>query len=138
LTYTYNGDGLLYRRITPTETSTNIWDLASNIPQLLSDGQNTYIPGVGYFDGQDWHYYLPDGQGTVRQLADAQGYLEHTYDYSPFGRLVESEGQQINALQYTGEYHDEDAGLVYLRARRYDPAVGPLSRLKYLLNILQC
>jgi RHS repeat-associated protein len=91
---------------------------------MLSDGRMLYVPGVGQWDGQTWTYELPDGLGSVRQLADSQGYLVQRYDYSPFGEMAASEGKRTNALRYAGEQWDSDAGLLYLRARWYDPSVG--------------
>jgi RHS repeat-associated protein len=91
---------------------------------MLSEGRALYVPGVGQWDGKDWTYELPDGLGSVRQLADAQGYLVQRYDYAPFGEVLASEGNRINSLRYTGEQWDSDVGLLYLRARWYDPSVG--------------
>jgi RHS repeat-associated protein len=118
--YTYNGDGLLMAR----NTSKYVWDQAADLPQMLSDGSVLYVPGVGQWDGQAWTYELPDGLGSVRQLADAQGYLVQRYEYGPFGEMLASEGQRTNSLRYTGEQWDGDTGLLYLRARWYDPSVG--------------
>ncbi|MCP4544346.1 MAG: hypothetical protein GY832_45120, partial [Chloroflexi bacterium] len=42
----------------------------------------------------------------------------------PFGKVVAVEGERPSALQYTGEHWDGDVGLLYLRARWYDPAIG--------------
>jgi RHS repeat-associated protein len=118
--YTYNGDGLLMVR----NTSKYVWDQAADLPQMLSDGRVLYVSGVGQWDGQAWTYELPDGLGSVRQLADAQGYLVQHYEYGPFGEMLASEGQRTNSLRYTGEQWDSDVGLLYLRARWYDPSVG--------------
>jgi RHS repeat-associated protein len=118
--YTYNGDGLLMAR----NTSKYVWDQAADLPQMLSDGSVLYVPGVGQWDGKDWTYELPDGLGSVRQLADAQGYIAQRYEYGPFGEALASEGKRTNSLRYTGEQWDSDVGLLYLRARWYDPSVG--------------
>jgi RHS repeat-associated protein len=67
---------------------------------------------------------LTDGLGSVRQLSDAQGNIVQRYDYSPFGEVFAAEGQRPSALRYIGEQTDIDTGLVYLRARWYDPATG--------------
>jgi hypothetical protein len=40
---------------------------------------------MGQWDGKEWTYELPDGLGSVRQLADAQGYMVQRYEYGPFG-----------------------------------------------------
>jgi RHS repeat-associated protein len=118
--YTYNGDGLLMAR----NTAKYVYDQAADLPQMLSDGRVLYVPGVGQWDGKAWTYELPDGLGSVRQLADAQGYLVQRYEYGPFGEMLVSEGQRTNSLRYTGEQWDSDVGLLYLRARWYDPATG--------------
>ncbi|MBI5566904.1 MAG: hypothetical protein HY870_18545, partial [Chloroflexi bacterium] len=82
--YTYNGDGLLMNR----NGARNVWDQAADLPQLLSDGTTLYVPGVGQWNGTSWAYELPDGLGSVRQLADAQGNIVQRYDYNPFGEVV--------------------------------------------------
>jgi RHS repeat-associated protein len=61
--------------------------------------------------------------GSVRQLLDTTGQIEANYAYDPFGvPLVE--GEVYNPYQYTGEAWDGEVGLLYLRARYYQPEVG--------------
>jgi RHS repeat-associated protein len=67
---------------------------------------------------------LRDSLGSVRQLADASGNIVQSYTYAPFGELLAAQGTRSSALQYTGEQNDLDTGLIYLRARWYDPATG--------------
>ncbi len=120
LTYAYNGDGLLVLR----NSTRYVWDVAAGLPQMLGDGGNLYLPGVGQFDGAAWTYPLPDALGSVRQLADAQGYVVQRYDYGPFGEMLAEEGKRTSSLRYTGEQYDGDTGLLYLRARWYDATTG--------------
>ena len=47
-----------------------------------------------------------------------------TYDYDAFGNTLIEEGEINNPIRYSGEYLDEETGLIYLRARYYDPSVG--------------
>jgi RHS repeat-associated protein len=122
--YGYNGDGLRVWRTANGQTSRYTWDLAGGLPQLLSDGETLYVPGVGQYRDGEWTYTLADGLGSVRQLADGQGYVVQRYDYSPFGQVMAAEGGWANPLRYSGEQWDADAGLLYLRARWYDPATG--------------
>lgn len=75
--------------------------------------------------------YLYDGQGNVRQLYDGAGKLLDRYEYSPYGlpmangRLDPSRRiNDGNTFGFAGEDHDPVFGLVYLRARYYDPAVA--------------
>jgi RHS repeat-associated protein len=119
--YTYNGDGLLMSR----NTTRYVWDQAAGLPQMLSDGNTLYFPGVGQWSSTaGWAYELRDGLGSVRQLSDAQGAIVQSYTYAPFGELLAAQGTRPSALQYTGEQKDVDTGLVYLRARWYDSATG--------------
>jgi hypothetical protein len=75
LAYTYNGDGLRVARNAGGQATAYAWDLAAALPQELSDGSALYLPGVGRWDGQAWTYSLPDGLGSVRQLAGEQAHL---------------------------------------------------------------
>jgi RHS repeat-associated protein len=118
--YTYNGDGLLMNR----NATRYVWDQAADLPQMLSDGSTLYVPGVGQWNGTSWAYELHDGLGSVRKLSDASGNIVQSYTYAPFGELLAAQGTRSSALQYTGEQTDLDTGLVYLRARWYDPATG--------------
>jgi RHS repeat-associated protein len=63
---------------------------------------------------------LNDGLGSVRQeMVDAA--IESTTTYEPFGNLLVQTGLSGTTYGFTGEQHDAAAGLVYLRARYYNP-----------------
>ena len=47
-----------------------------------------------------------------------------TYDYDAFGNTLIEEGEINNPIRYSGEYLDEESGLIYLRARYYDSSIG--------------
>lgn len=70
------------------------------------------------------HYYYTDPQGTPLAKADAQGNIVERYEYTPYGVPVPSVGAAPNGPGYTGHVNDPEAGLVYMQARYYDPAVG--------------
>ena len=71
-----------------------------------------------------WSYALADGLGSVRQQTDSEGYVVQQVDYSPFGKVVAVAGVPLTGRGYTGERWDGNVGLLYLRARWYDPATG--------------
>ncbi len=51
-------------------------DLNSGLTQVLEDGTNIYLYGIGWIaqtDGTDTEYFLGDALGSVRQLTDASG-----------------------------------------------------------------
>jgi RHS repeat-associated protein len=64
--------------------------------------------------------------GSVRQLVDAAGQVSLAQSYDPFGVLHSQHGTQNSQLPfgYTGEQADAGTGLLFLRARYYDPGVG--------------
>jgi RHS repeat-associated protein len=123
----YNGFG---DRLVQTINSTPITytlDLNLGLTQVLADGENTYLYGVGRIGEQqpdDFFYHLPDGLGSVRQLADANADVQLARNYQPYGGVLRTEGVVSTAFGYTGEATDGASGLVYLRARHYAPGQG--------------
>lgn len=69
-------------------------------------------------------YYLYDGHGTVRQLADEFGTVTDSYTYDAFGILLNANGQTQNDYRYTGEQYDSDLGMYFLRARYLNTQTG--------------
>jgi RHS repeat-associated protein len=67
------------------------------------------------------HYYVSDGQGSIRLLTDTQGDITDTYDYFAFGELLNKTGTTENDFQYVGEQVDPNSGFYYLRARWMNP-----------------
>ena len=95
---------------------------------IAADGTATrrylYGPGpIGESDGQ-WSYYLRDGQGSLRQVADAGGTLTLVRSYKPFGAILEETGSGASAYGYFGAWWDSGLGLLYWDGRYYDPVTG--------------
>jgi RHS repeat-associated protein len=73
--------------------------------------------------GQDY-YIQADHQGSVIRVTDSVGAVVNSYAYDAYGRrLAATEGVEI-AYGYTGREYDAESGLMYYRARTYDPATG--------------
>ncbi|MBO4863744.1 MAG: GIY-YIG nuclease family protein [Eubacterium sp.] len=70
------------------------------------------------------HYYINDGQGSVRLLTDSEGIITDRYSYDGYGILLEKEGDTENDFLYTGEQYNYITELYYLRARYMDPSTG--------------
>jgi len=126
--YSYNGDGL---RIAKSENGTAAsfaWDLVSPVPLLLSDGDRAFVYGPGgvpisEIRGTTSQYFHQDHLGSTRGLSGTDGSVEGTYTYDAFGQVIAHTGA-TTPLQFAGEYRDAESGLLYLRARHYDPATG--------------
>lgn len=101
-------------------------DLNAGLTQVLSDGTNTYLYGLGRiaeYQGSVSEYYLGDALGSVRQLTDSQGEIRLATTYEPYGNIAETVGNAQTSYGFTGEFTDA-SGLVYLRARYYAPEQG--------------
>jgi RHS repeat-associated protein len=66
---------------------------------------------------------LGNAFGSVRQVANEIGAVNLVQSYSPYGEVISSVGDYETAFSYTSEMTD-GTGLVFLRARYYDPGTG--------------
>jgi RHS repeat-associated protein len=126
-TYTYDGNNLRQTQ-TINGTKANLtWDTAEPTPVVLEDETNSYIYGPEDLPIEQIsktgtiHYLHTDQQGSVRFLTNTNGETEAAYTYSPYGKLEASTGTATTPLRYDGQYTSTDTGLIYLRARTYDP-----------------
>ena len=70
-------------------------------------------------------YYSRNQQYSVVGLSDSNGEVVERYAYSPYGRLLNrTESDYDNPYTFTGRRTDYDSGLMYFRARYYDPQTG--------------
>jgi len=80
-------------------------------------------------------YYVYDGHGSTRALADPNGAVTDTYDYDAFGNIVHSTATGIppggttvtptpNEFLFAGEQFDSDLNLYYNRARYLNTSTG--------------
>lgn len=107
-------------------TITYALDQAAGLTQVLSDGSDSYLYGVGRIGEEQpggWQYHLADALGSVRQLADSRGEVDLAMSYEPFGNMISKVGLTSTTMQFTGEQHDGTA-LTYLRARYYASTIG--------------
>lgn len=68
-------------------------------------------------------YLHHDQQGSTRLLTGSTGTITGKCSYSPYGTPT-CEGTTTTELGYDGEYTSSDTGLVYMRARVYDPSTA--------------
>jgi RHS repeat-associated protein len=69
-------------------------------------------------------YFVTDHLGTTRSLTDASGSVASSLGYDSFGNVTI--GSASTRYTYTGREFDPDLGLMYFRARWYDPEQGRL------------
>ncbi len=85
----------------------------------------SYTYGNGLL-AKDSESYLFDGQGSTRQVTDTAGVVTSESTCDGFGNTVASSGTKPEyGYNAQGGYRDDDdAGLVHVGARYYDPEVG--------------
>ena len=130
-TYGYNGDGLRTSETISGTTTYLAWDLAEKLPLILNDGVNSYIYGPGGLPVEQINnttstvlYLHHDQQGSTRLLTGSTGKTEATFTYDAYGNLTGHTGTATTPLGYDGQYTNSDTGLIYLRAREYDPTTA--------------
>jgi RHS repeat-associated protein len=68
-------------------------------------------------------YLHHDQQDSTRLLTGSTGKVEGKCSYSPYG-VPTCEGTSTTPLGYDAQYTSTDTGLIYMRARVYDPATA--------------
>ena len=77
------------------------------VAETDKDGKETtsYTRGeelLSMKNGSEIWYYLYDGHGSVRTLANEAGRVTDRYSYDAYGNLLEKEGDTKNEFLYTG------------------------------------
>jgi RHS repeat-associated protein len=129
--YSYSGDGLRAASTDVDGSHAFAWDtLTASLPLLLTDGTDDYVYGPNHKDfeqdniADDTTAFLhQDRAGSTRLITDNAGAVVGTTSYDPYGTLARRTGTAASQFGYDGEYTDP-TGLIYLRARYYDPATG--------------
>lgn len=71
---------------------------------------------------QSYHH---DSLGSIALISKTDGSLNARYQYDAFGNVQnESGNSENNDYTYTGHERDQATGLVYAKARYYDPQLG--------------
>jgi RHS repeat-associated protein len=134
-TYAYNGDGIRTAQTISGTTTYLAWDVAEKLPLILSDGANSYVYGptglpVEQVSSEGTIIYLHhDQQGSTRMLTSSTGSVAATATYDAYGNKTGSTGTGATPLGYDGQYTSADTGLIYLRARDYDPSTAEFLRV---------
>ena len=141
MSYTCNGLGLQESRTTPSGTQHFVWDSQSSVPLILSDGNESYLYGpsstpvaqVNNASGSTSYLHV-DNVGSVRLITSASGSVVDVSEYGPYGQTTFQSGTVTCAIGFTGNWTDEITGLVYLRARDYDPQTAQFLTIDSLAN----
>lgn len=130
INYKYDALGRRVERSKASGTWTRYgYDGLEVLRDVNSDGSTVEYVNGDELDDHLWqrksdgttHYFLTDHQGSTRGLTDANGTATASYSYDTFGNGFSS---SLTRFGYTGREHDGETGLLYYRARWYDPGQG--------------
>ncbi|MBI5275971.1 MAG: hypothetical protein HY854_05870 [Burkholderiales bacterium] len=131
--YAYDDDGNRIRKV-GADARTYLVDTNHELPQVVREATGSeaidYVRGIGLVRqarttaaGVEEVYPLYGHLGSSLGAVNAAGDVVEQIDVDAFGNLDQATGLKQSHL-YTGEYWDQDAQLLYLRARWYDPRTG--------------
>ena len=114
------------------EPTAYVYDLTQENAQVLlqyaspTDAKTTdaFSYGVsGRTSSDTAGVYVYDGRGSVSETV-AKSKVTSTLRYDPYGEITTGAPVQDTIYAYNGEQYTPQTGLIYLRARNYDPTTG--------------
>ena len=127
--YGYYAGGLRSNKTVNGVTTGYYYDGQNVVNEVTNGIVSTNLRGAGYISRKTGdntpNYFLYNIHTDVTQLANENGTVVKNYDYDAWGTPTKDDGAQIdNPIRYAGEYFDDESGMIYLRARYYQPEVG--------------
>src|SRR3569832_1607698 len=127
--YTYYGDGLRATKTVNGVKTRYVYLNGKVIEELDASGNpigrniwgNELLYRVDYTKNKAG-YYAYNGHGDEIAIRDSSGAILNKYDYDIWGKITSYVEQMSNPFKYSGEIYDDESGLIYLRARYYDPS----------------
>ena len=131
--YKYDALGRRIQRAPSAGVSTTfVYDGQDVVKDINSDGSTVdYLNGPGIDNklrltdsrlaNTGPLYFLQDQLGSTTGLTNSNGGIVERVTYDAYGN---STGTSLTRYDYTGRERDPDTGLLYYRARWYDPQVG--------------
>ncbi|MDH5557842.1 MAG: hypothetical protein OEZ03_10855, partial [Alphaproteobacteria bacterium] len=111
--YVYDGDAILLE-----------YDGANVLQARYAHGEEIDQPLAMTRGGQSYFYGV-DHLGSVRLVTDAAGAVANRYDYDAFGNWEATSYETVaNPFGFTARERDAESGLMFYRARYYDPEIG--------------
>jgi RHS repeat-associated protein len=114
---------------TPSQSTTFLYDGANVVLDRNSDSSSVeYLNGPGIDNklrqksaSTGSLHFMSDHLGSTIALTSETGGLVERQQYEPFGQTSSS---QLTRYGFTGRERDNATGLMYYRARWYDPQIG--------------
>ncbi len=130
VTYRYDALGRRISRSSNSATANFLYDGIDVVRDVASGSAATidYLNGLGpdtklsqKSASTGSMYFLSDHLGSTADLANQAGNVIEHQQYEPYG---DGPGSALTRYGYTGRERDSETGLIYYRARWYDPQQG--------------
>ncbi len=133
---THDGNGIRESTtITPSGgssvTQRYVWNMASQIPEMIMDPSNAYIYGGGESLAEQVNlstgapsYMLTDSIGSLRGVVTSAGALAASTSYDAWGNPDTTGGLSADTPFGYADGYTDSTGLLYLINRYYDPTTG--------------
>lgn len=134
--YKYDGLGNKITKIVNSVETRYVVDPRGTLSKVLAETNSTgnitvyYVYGLGLISkvtpSSQAYYYHYDGIGSTIAITDSNGNIVNKYAYDAFGKVVSQTETIPNPFKYVGRFGvmDDGNGLLYMRARYYDPDMG--------------
>ncbi len=138
VTMSYNGDN---RRVVSQQGATStkfVWDVttdaylselnsANAVQAVYTNEPQRYGSILSQRRSSTSHWLHADALGTTRLLTSSTQTTTDSYLLDAWGNTITSSGTTVNPFRWVGRYgyyQDASTGLVYMRARLYQPTVA--------------
>ena len=133
--YAYDTDGNVTTRTETGVAVDFVYDTVSGLPRAVSATDGTWWvyadgmilaqhTGTGSTTPGTTAYLHSDVRGDVRTATDATGAISDTFTWTVDGQLAARTGTTTVTVGWRGETVDTATGLIWLRARWYDPTTA--------------
>ncbi len=132
VSFTYDGDKRRVSKTVNGSTEKFLYDGINILADLDSSNAilTEYIQGIGIDslirskDNDGVSYYHADSLGSTRFMTNPAKNIIQSYNYDIWGKIRSSTGSSSNEYTYTGRRDESELGLMFYRARMYDPNIG--------------
>lgn len=129
--YRYNYAGMRIRHLGSARGDIEYLHDGKSVLDEFQNNSTNLVAHYNYADRlislttpQNRQYYHYSALRTTANLSNDSGAIQKSYRTDPFGDITKEEGTSVNRNVFTGHEHDTETGLIYMKARFYDPDTG--------------
>lgn len=129
ITFAYDHTGKRIRKVVNGVTKDYYYEGNKLIATKINNNYVYYFYDnnsvAGFIYNNNYYFYIKDVLGTIREVIDKDGVVKCSYNYTPFGKVINSSGDdtllEINDILFKGYVYDKETGLYWVSSRYYSP-----------------